>query len=89
MSTTPTESHSPERDRDAEQTASPADRGANWMLVAMVACCAAIPLALVAVAVVGGSTFGSVSPFGWAILAAAFVAAMVVAHRIARSPRER
>jgi len=77
-------------DREAEQTAAAANRSANWMLYAMVACCAAIPLALVVVAVVaGGSTFGSVSPLGWAVLVVAFVTAMLLAHRMARSPRVR
>jgi hypothetical protein len=51
------------RDRAAEQTAAAANPSANWMLYAMVACCAAIPLAL--------------------------VTAMLLAHRMARSPHER
>jgi len=89
MSTTPTEPHSPDRDREAAKTAARANRSENWMLVTMVACCAAIPLALVVVAVAGGSTLGSVSPLGWAILAVALLGAMVLAHRMARSPRKR
>lgn len=58
-----------------------ANRSSNRLMFAMVACCAAIPLALLVVAIAGGATLGDVNPWAWLLLVVALAAAMAMAVR--------
>lgn len=69
------------RDAAAADSDQSASRSSNRLMFAMVACCAAIPLALLVIAIAGGATLGGVSPWAWGVLVVAFAAAMVVAAR--------
>jgi len=79
--------HQPDPDTVAADRA--ADRSGNWMMFAMVACCAAIPVALLVTAIAGGSAVGDVAPWAWALLVGAFVAAMAFAVRTMLHHRSR
>lgn len=79
--------HQPEPETVAVDRA--ADRSGNWMMFAMVACCAAIPVALLIAAIAGGSAVGDVAPWAWALLVGAFVSAMAVAVRTMLRHRSR
>lgn len=68
---------------EAGDMAADSTRGASWMMVAMIACCAAIPLALVMAALVGGSAL-SVSVWGWVVLGTAAIVAMLMVVRVMR-----
>lgn len=60
-----------------------AGRSNRWMTLAMVACCAALPLAFLIVALAGGFALSSVSPWALALLGVAIVAAGAMIVRVA------
>lgn len=61
-----------------------AERSSGWMMLAMIACCAVIPLALLIAAFTGSIAVSSVSGWSWVLLAAATVAAGIMILRVAR-----
>lgn len=79
--------HQPDPDTVAAERA--ADRSGSWMVFAMVACCAAIPVALLIAAIAGGSAGDDVAPWAWALLVGAIVAALAFAARTMLGHRSR
>jgi hypothetical protein len=61
-----------------------AERSSGWMLLAMIACGAVIPLGLLIAALTGSIRVSSVSGWSWVLLAAAVVAAGIMILRVAR-----
>ena len=72
---------------ETEELRGEAARSSRWMMLAMIACCAAIPVALLITALAGGLSLSSVSGWSWALLAAAVVAAAAMIVRVGRPSR--
>jgi hypothetical protein len=79
----------PQRDADtsggsADPSRARAERSSGWMMLAMIAWSAVIPLGLLIAALTGSIALSSVSSWSWALLAAAVVAAGIMILRVAR-----
>ena len=76
----PAEGRSGPQRRDA--ASSPGATGGDRLMLVAVACCGAIPLALLIAAVATGSGLGGVSPWALVTLTVAFAAAMALSFRL-------
>jgi len=68
----------------AEALGAQAERSGGWMMLAMIACCAVIPLGLLIAVLTGSVAVSSVRGWSWVLLAAAVVAAGIMILRVAR-----
>ena len=74
-------------EQQAQEAGTAADRDGNLMVIAMVVCCAAIPLAVLAAVLAGGFGASTIGPWGWALLGAAVLAAFTMVWRVTRTGR--